>query len=117
MDLEGGYWTKKKQKKMKHRTIKHPSKFRDELCLKKYKDQNDRIGKIYRLTMWLDRFELKSQLRLIKDWPTNQVLSLRPIEQFANSDSEIMTHDGALQDDFSEQNWSWENSGTIISET
>ena len=33
------------------------------------------------------------------------------------SDSEIRTHDGALQDDFSEENWSWDDSGTIFSET
>ena len=33
------------------------------------------------------------------------------------ADSEIRTHDGALQDDFSEQNQSWDDSGTIISET
>ena len=34
-----------------------------------------------------------------------------------SSDSEIRTHDGALQDDFSEQNRSWDDSGTITSET
>ena len=34
-----------------------------------------------------------------------------------SADSEIRTHDGALQNDFPEQNWSWEDSGTIISET
>ena len=33
------------------------------------------------------------------------------------ADSEIRTHDGALQDDFSEQDRSWDDSGTIISET
>ena len=33
------------------------------------------------------------------------------------TDSEIRTYDGASQDDFSEQNRSWKNSGTIISET
>ena len=32
------------------------------------------------------------------------------------SDSEIRTPDGALQNDFSEQNRLWDDSGTIISE-
>ena len=30
------------------------------------------------------------------------------------TDSEIRTHDRASQDDLSEQNWSWDDSGTII---
>ena len=34
-----------------------------------------------------------------------------------DADSEIRTHDGASQDDFSEQNRSSDDSGTIISET
>ena len=34
-----------------------------------------------------------------------------------SSDSEIRTRDGALRDGFSEQNRSWDDSGTIISET
>ena len=33
------------------------------------------------------------------------------------SDSEIRMHDGALLDDLSEQNRSWDDSGTIISGT
>ena len=33
------------------------------------------------------------------------------------ADSEMRTHDGASQDDVSEQNRSWDDSGTIISET
>ena len=33
------------------------------------------------------------------------------------ADSEMRTHDGALQDDFSEQNRAWDDSGTIISDT
>ena len=33
------------------------------------------------------------------------------------ADSEMWTHDGAFQNDFSEQNRSWDDSGTIISET
>ena len=33
------------------------------------------------------------------------------------SDSEIRTHDGALQNDFSKQDRSWDDSGTIVSET
>ena len=41
---------------------KHPSKFGDEewIFSKKYKDQNDRIGKIYQFKKWLDRFSLKT---------------------------------------------------------
>ncbi len=33
------------------------------------------------------------------------------------ADSEIRMDDGALHDDFSEQNRSWDDSGTIISDT
>ena len=33
------------------------------------------------------------------------------------ADSEIRTHDGALQGDFSEQNRSWDDSGTTITES
>ena len=33
------------------------------------------------------------------------------------ADSEIRTHDGALQDEFSEQNRPWDDSGTVTSET
>ena len=44
-------------------------------------------------------------------WPAG----CRPASQ--DADSEIRMDDGALHDDFSEQNRSWDDSGTIISET
>ena len=49
---------------------------------KKYKDQNDRIGKIYRITKWLDPFSLKYPLKS-KDWIKNHVSSLPLIGQSA----------------------------------
>ena len=47
----------------------------------KYKDQHDRIRKIYRFKSWLDQFYMKNPSKS-KDWVNNQVLSLRPIEQY-----------------------------------
>ena len=46
---------------------------------KKYKDQNDNIGKMYPLKRSLDRFSLNNLVKS-KDWVTNTVLSLSLIE-------------------------------------
>ena len=48
--------------------------------LRKCKDQNDRIGKIYRFRKWFDRIELTNQLKL-RYLVNTSVLSLRLIEQ------------------------------------
>ena len=55
-----GTWDRKKTKKktMNIRNVQHPSKFWDGRTVfsKMYKDQDDRIGKIYRFKKLLDRF-------------------------------------------------------------
>ena len=69
-----------------HKKSKNPASQqvwrRKIICLRKCKDQDDRIGKIYRFQTSLYQFPLKNILKT-KDRVTNQVLSLPLIGQSA----------------------------------
>ena len=84
LDLEVAHEIEGIKKLYKKSKIQHPCKFWDEnnIFSKRYKDQNDRIGKIYRFKKWLDHLFLKNRLKS-KDWVKNLVLSLPPFGQSA----------------------------------
>ena len=80
-----GTWDRQNQNKtLNNREIQHPSKFGDDKLFspKRYKDQNDRIGEIYRLKRSLDRLYFENQVKS-KDWVKNPVLSFPRIGQSA----------------------------------
>ena len=58
-----GTWDRQNKNILTNRNSHIPASFKTKKSIfEKCKDQNDRIGKIYRFKMWLDRFELKNQL-------------------------------------------------------
>ena len=72
VDTDGQKWTRfdsggieKLKQLLENQKRQHPSKFWDEKIMfsKKYKDQNDRIGKTYRFEWSWTFFHCKKQLK------------------------------------------------------
>ena len=80
LDLEGARGIDQSNKITEQ--IQNPSKFgtTNYVFSKKCKDQNDRIGKIYRFEKWLDPFSLTNRVKS-RNWETNLVLSFPLIGQ------------------------------------